>query len=86
MSTGSRVARIGGFALLVLSTAYVAGYFALGDHEESIGSHSRMFSSRAVGLAYLPMGWLECTIRQQTVHVSMPGPSEYSHSTIWFEP
>jgi hypothetical protein len=65
---------------------YVAGYRALPERSTFDGALDREFKSRPIGMAYVPLGWLECQIRQREICLGMPGPDEYSGTLIIFEP
>ena len=75
-----------GAILFVALVLYVVGYFALGRHTVVAEHHFRDFQSHTIGMAYLPLGWVECKIRQQSFCLEMPGRSEFEINMICFEP
>ena len=73
--------------VLVLLGAYVCGYFVLGEYEEFIfdGSpdtmHVRRFSSGISLTAYYPVGWIECHLRGDSVHIEAANGREHHFSS-----
>jgi hypothetical protein len=61
--------------MVVMLAAHVSGYFLLSNYAR-IGppfhEHIREFPNKGIRTMYLPMGWLECKIRGQSVSVTTP--------------
>ncbi len=64
-------------AVMLLLSAYVGGYFALGKHMsgtvlhyntgETSTQHHRCFQHSPLVTIYYPMGWIECRVRSERV-------------------
>jgi hypothetical protein len=71
----------------VLVAAYVSGYFALSKYAivGSFGLHYREFPNRRIRTMYLPMGWLECKIRNQSVCITTPALEyvDFDPGALW---
>ncbi|MAG95056.1 MAG: hypothetical protein CMJ48_15125 [Planctomycetaceae bacterium] len=76
----------------LLLSAYVGGYFGLGEHDrrrtasgtESV--HRRAFPHAVLSTFYYPMGWIECRVRGEWVLLGDPIDTSKPSDDHCFEP
>jgi len=66
--------------VLILLAVYVGGYFWLGEYDVqrsgSVTYHNRSFSNSDFVTTYLPLGWIECRVRNEPIWLLAPNDTD----------